>query len=159
MKFTDTRRGISIVEVLVGVALFSIVVVFIANALGLFLANATVVRERSKATLLAMEGQEMVRHLRDQNWNEISSRTVGTDYHLAIAPDVIELNTTPEIVDGAYTRTITFENLYRNASDDIVAAGAPGATLDAGGRLVTVEVVWDGNTVALDTVLTNLFNQ
>lgn len=159
MKFLDARRGISIVEVLVGVALFSLVVVFIANALGLFLTNATVVRERSKATLLAMEGQEIVRHLRDQNWNEIASRTIGAEYYLDIAPAVIELQATPEVVDGTYTRTVTFANVYRNANDDVVDSSAPGAVVDAGGRLVTIAVTWEGDSVELDTLITNLFNQ
>lgn len=159
MQHIQAKRGISIVEVLVGIALFSIVVVFVANALGIFLTNATVVRERSKATLLAMEGQEMVRHLRDQNWNEISARTVGSDYYLDIAPDVIELTTTPEVVDGTYTRTITFTDVYRNASDDVVPSGTSGATVDGGSRFVTVAVVWEGETVELNSLVTNLFNQ
>ncbi len=41
---TIMQRGISLVEVLIGVALFAVVVLFTANALALYFDNATTVR-------------------------------------------------------------------------------------------------------------------
>ncbi len=153
------NRGISLIEVLIGVSLFAVVVVFTANALGLFFANATVVREHTKANLLAVEGQEMVRGIRDLNWNTLEALTIGTSYYLDIDPTTLALGTTPEVIDSTFTRTVTLANAYRNADDDLVASTAPGATIDAGSRLVTVTVTWgSGESVSLTALLTNIFD-
>ncbi len=151
-------RGVTLVEVLVGVALFGVVLVFVMNTLGVLLSNADVVREQTKATLFAMEGQEMVRAIRDADWNDISSRTVGTSYYLDIDPATLSLSTTPEVIDSTYTRTITFASVDRNASDDIVPSSAPGAVIDTGSRTVTVEVSWGSDSVSLASLLTNIFD-
>jgi type II secretory pathway pseudopilin PulG len=154
-----TFKGMTVVEVLIGVALFLIIVVFIAQSLGLFFANATLVRERTKAVYLASEAQEMVRYVRDEDWNAISSRTLGTAYSLNITPGSIVLSTAPEVVDTTYTRSIVFTSVYRNATDDIVASTAPGAVLDTGCRYVTVTVGWGGGeVVTLQTLVTNIFD-
>jgi Tfp pilus assembly protein PilV len=152
-------RGISLIEALVGVSLFAVVVVFTANALGLYFAEATTVREHVKANLLAAEGQEMVRAVRDLNWNTLEALTIGNSYYLDIDPATITLGTTPELIDGTYTRTVTVTNAYRDGDDDLVASTAPGASVDAGSRLVTVTVSWgSGDSVSLTALLTNIFD-
>lgn len=151
-------RGVTVVEVLVGVALFGVVLVFVMNTLGVLLSNANVVREQTKATLLAMEGQEMVRAIRDNDWNDISALTTGTSYYLDIDPTMLALGITPEVIGGTYTRTITFASVYRNASDDIVSSSAPGAVIDTGSRTVTVVLSWGSNSVSLQSLLTNIFD-
>jgi type II secretory pathway pseudopilin PulG len=154
---TIMQRGISLVEVLIGVALFAVVVLFTANALALYFDNATTVREHVKANLLAAEGQEMVRGIRDLNWNTIEALNIGNSYYLDIDPTTIALGTTPETIDGTYTRTVTVANAYRDADDDLVASSAPGASIDPGSRLVTVTVSWGGGeSVALSALLTNI---
>ncbi len=159
MSTLPRTRGVTVVEVLVGVALFSVVLVFVMNALGLLFSNANFVREQTKATLLTMEGQEMVRAIRDGDWDDISALTTGTSYYLDIDPTTLALVTTPaEVIDSTYTRTITVTSVYRDGSDDVVASSAPGATVDIGSRYVTVTVSWGSESVSLTSILTNIFN-
>jgi type II secretory pathway pseudopilin PulG len=151
-------RGMTVVEVLVGVAIFALVVVFLAATLNLFFDNATHVREESKAAFLASEGIEMVRFVRDTNWNTIAALNNGTSYYLDIDPGTIALGATPEVVDGTYTRTVTFAAVYRDGSDDIVPSGTPGAVVDTGSRYVTVTLAWGSESYTLTALLTNIFD-
>lgn len=149
----------TVVEVLVGVAIFSLVVVFLATTLNLFFNNATLVRSKTEALFLANEALEMSRFVRDTNWNNIEALDNVTSYYLDINPGSISFSTLPEVIDGVYTRTITLAAVYRNGTDDIVAAGAPGAVVDTGSRLVTVTITWgSGEIVSLTTLLTNIFD-
>jgi hypothetical protein len=117
------------------------------------------VREHVKANLLAAEGQEMVRAVRDLNWNTLEALTIGNSYYLDIDPSTITLGTTPELIDSTYTRTVTVANAYRDGDDDLVASTAPGASIDADSRMVTVTVSWgSGESVTLTALLTNIFD-
>lgn len=150
-------RGISLVEVIIGTALFAVVGALTVQGLWLYFNEATRVREETKALLFAIEGQEMVRGIRDADWSDITALTVGTDYFLSIGAGTLALGGTPEVIDG-YTRTVTVANAYRNSNDELVPQGTPGAVSDPGSRLVTVAVAWDGEEVVLEALLTNIFD-
>ncbi len=151
-----TSRGVSVIEVLVGVAILGFATIFLAQAFNLFFTNATLVRETTKASFLAAEGMEMVRFVRDEDWNTIDGLTNGTSYAPAVSGGVVTLTTTPEVIDSTYTRTIVFSSLSRNTDDDIVTSGG---TVDPDSRRVTVTVSWgSGESVVIEGIITNLFD-
>ncbi len=151
------RRGISLVEVIIGTALFAVVGALTVQGLWLFFTEATRVREETKALLLAIEGQEMVRGIRDADWSDITALTVGNTYSLSVGAGTLALGTTPEVIDG-YTRTVVVSAAYRNSNDELVPQGTSGAVSDPGSRLVTVTVAWDGEEVELASLVTNIFD-
>lgn len=147
-------RGITVVEALVGLTILSIALVFISYTITLVLNSSGIVMERTQALYLADEGHELLRHLRDENWTEISSRTNGSTYYFAVATSSIDISTTPEVIDGTFTRSVIFSEVRRNSStDDLVTSGG---SVDAGSRLVTVTVSWGTQSVSLESLLTNL---
>lgn len=150
------QRGVSVIEVLVGVAILGFAAIFLVQAFNLFFTNGALVRQTTKAAFLATEGMEMVRFARDDDWNTIDGLTNGTDYAPVVSGGAVSFTTTPEVIDGTYTRVIEFSALSRNGDDDIVASGG---TVDGDSRHVTVTISWgSGRTLVLRGIVTNLFD-
>ncbi|MBL7057969.1 hypothetical protein ISS03_01410 [Patescibacteria group bacterium] len=86
---------------------------------------------------LAQEGYEAVRSIRDRAWNEVvlSKSAIATS---TIGWIFSGEDTTEQI--GDFTRTITFEDVCRNISDNIVTC--PGEYLDIQSKKVDIKVVW-----------------
>jgi Tfp pilus assembly protein PilV len=158
-SITVNLRGVTVVEVLIGVAILGVATVFLAQSFGLFFTNGSLVQHTTKASFLAAEGMEMVRFVRDDDWNTIAGLTNGTSYAPSVSAGAVSLTTTPEVIDGTFTRTIVFSPLYRNANDDIVASTAPGATVDTDSKLVTVTISWGSSeSLVIQSIVSNLFD-
>lgn len=121
---------------IIAVAL-SILLAGFALGLRIFRAQA----EAREAVLIAEEGAEIVRFLRDADWTDnIVSLTAGTNYYAESSGTTWMLTTTdPGSVQGKYTRTIVFELVYRDGSDI-----APSGTEDIDARSFTITVTWTG---------------
>jgi prepilin-type N-terminal cleavage/methylation domain-containing protein len=158
MRHTSPQqKGVTIVEVMIGIVILSIAMVFIFHTFTLFFAAQRLTVQNAQAIYLAEEGQEMMRYLRDDNWTTFSALAYDTARYLSIATTTIVTTATPEVIDSTFTRTITVRRAYRNGSDDYVASTTPGATVDSGSRLVEVSVTWGTNNgVRLYTLLTNI---
>jgi hypothetical protein len=153
------KKGVTVVEILIGVSLFTLIVVFITHALALYFSTGSLLQEKTKALYLAQEGQEVMRYLRDEDWTTLTDLTVGTAYYFDVATTTMATTTVPEIIEGVYTRSVVLENAYRDGNDDLVASTAPGASIDDGGRIVVTKVQWgSGNEIQLESLLTNIFN-
>lgn len=151
------QKGVTIVEVMIGLLILSIAMVFIFHTFTLFFTAQRLTVQNAQAVYLAEEGQEMMRYLRDDNWTTFSGLAYDTARYLSIATSTIITNTTPEVIEGLFTRTITIRRAYRNSNDDLVASTTPGASVDVGSRLVEISVTWGTtNGVKLYSLLTNI---
>jgi Tfp pilus assembly protein PilV len=156
-------KGFGIVEVVVASAIislsiFSLYTVFIvANRLNEMSGNSTV------ASFLAEEGLEAMRHMRDGAWSaHVGALTPGTDYYLSFSTttSLWTVNSiTPEIIDGKFFRKVIVEDVYRDASQDIILTGG---TLDTGTKEIIAEVSWlernATSTVLIGTYLHDIFS-
>lgn len=158
MQQFPRTHGVSLVEILIGVSLFALVLVFSVHTLQTFFTAATYAREQSVARTLAQSGVESVRWIRDEDWNSIAALTVGSDYYLEYTGSDIALGTTPEIIGGTYTRTVVVEAAYRDGDDDLVTSTTSGAVSDSDSRWATVTVSWGSRSVSMQTLLTNVFD-
>jgi competence protein ComGC len=147
-------QGITIVEVMVGLMILSMVLVFVVYTLNLFFTSSRFVLEDTKATYLAEEGLEFARFMRDNSWTSLSSLTTGTTYYFSVSGSSISATTTPEIISGAFTRSLTVSDLRRSASGDVVSSGG---SVDTNGRVVTVTVTWDGESRQLQSILSDAY--
>jgi len=152
---TNKKRGVALIEILVGTSILTIALAFISNTLLLFLNTSDLALEQTRALYLAEEGHEFLRYLRDENWNTIANLTVGNTYYLSIATTTVAIGTTAEVIDGIYTRSVVVGQLRRNANNDFIQSGG---TVDAGGRVITVTVSWGSKDVVLSSILTNLYD-
>ncbi len=110
-----------------------------------------------EAVLLAQEGMEAVRSVRDESWtNNIVPLVYGTIYYPVIVNSKWTMSTSnPGLFNNRYTRQIVFSQVFRNGTDDIASSGTP----DDGTRKITVTVSWEGKNIQLVMYLTNFQGQ
>ena len=126
------------VEIVVAVA---IITVSILAAMAVTQKSLSVSRRSfhsTQAAFLLEEGVEAVRILRDNNWSNISSLSVGANYYPTFSGGTWILSATPNTV-GIFTRAISVASVNRdNATKDISSSGAD----DPGTKLATVSISW-----------------
>jgi len=153
--YVTTHKGISLVEVVIGVAIAGLVIVFVSHTLTLFFASSEETLNRTQALYLAEEGQEILRYVRDEDWDTIGTDlSVGTTYYFYVSDTEIGTTTAPETV-GDFARSFVLSNVARDntTDDDIVFSGG---TNDAGSRFATTTVSWGSDSVSLFSLLTNI---
>lgn len=156
-RSSTVHGGFTLVEIVIGASIILIFVSALSVSLSFFV---SVLPERTnymKASMLAAEGIEAVKQMRNTSWDtSIAASDLDSPYYLLWAGNMWQLSETQNTVDGTFVRTITFEEVYRDGNDDIAASG----TLDAGARKVTALVTWDGGAHQEEviTYLTNLFD-
>ncbi len=106
-----------------------------------------------------------MRILRDRGWTEnIAPPLSGTPYYPVFSINWKLVVDDPGPVDGVFTRTIIFGDVYRrNSDDDIVDVSSPDEkTLDPNIKKATVTVTWkaaDGTDrqETMSTYFANIF--
>ncbi|MDO8604744.1 MAG: hypothetical protein Q7K40_05130 [bacterium] len=152
------KRGFGLIEIVIGSAVLSAALLSVSSyyqqAIRVSRSTATTVQ----ASLLLEEGVEIARIFRDSGWTNVGSPANGTIYFLNFNGTKWATSTTNTYIDGTFERTVRFDDVYRNGSDDIVAT--PG-TLDPNTRKATVSVsFWNltaTTTRTIETYLTNIF--
>lgn len=153
MKNKNLKKGFSIVEVLLAMAIFAIF------ATGIFYLSLDTIQRDTKinlnteALLYAKEGIEAVRNMRDKNYLVLTNG----DYGLSLNEGSWEFVAAPEDISGFYERTITIEDVYRNEEGEI---NEEGIYLDPETKKITSEVIWYQKgiipkSISLTTYLSN----
>jgi type II secretory pathway pseudopilin PulG len=157
-KWYYRSRGITSIEVVIGVSIAGVVLVYAMYAITQFINSARDVGDHTQALYLAEDGLELVRFMRDKNWSTFDSIPLNTTRYISISStDILPTATTETI--GNFTRSFQVSNVYRNTStDDIVASTTGGSAADPESKYVTMTVSWgaSGETVSLSTILVNL---
>ncbi|MBL7159120.1 hypothetical protein ISS85_01470 [Candidatus Microgenomates bacterium] len=145
-------KGFSIIEVILAAAMFiylvavagSVVIhAFSANRLG---------EEETKAALLASEGLEAVRSIKNQNFANL----ISGNYDVVINESLWQFGPTPT-PGGKFARTINIGDVYRDGEGEIIESGG---TLDEEAKKITSTVFWQfspsrSNSVEMITYLTD----
>ena len=149
----DFREGFGLIEIIVVAAIASTTLAAFLQAGILSVRLLHAERESLEATMLAQEGMEAVRSVRDESWtNNIVPLVNGTVYYPSVVNSKWTLGTTaPGLINQVYTRQIIFSQVSRNGTDDIATSG----TVDAGTRKVTVTVAWSTKQVQLVAYITD----
>lgn len=137
------RKGFSTIEIAVAIGILGIALVSIAQFSQAFLRAARLTANRTQAAFLTQEGMEAMRYLRDQSWSgNIDTITTGTPQYLDFTSSTLAyaLTTTePPLIEGRFERTITVDDAFRNANDDIVSSGG---TADTSTKKFTIALSW-----------------
>lgn len=158
MKTLRSQSGFTVVEVLIGLAIFVVIFLFIYETLTLFFVNQVRLLESTQALYLAEAGQEYVRHLRDEDWGNITGLSTGTTYYFSVSTTTIATTTSPETI-GKFTRSFVLWPAYRDGDDDLVASTTAGASADSGSYMLTTKVTWDTDeVVTLHSFIGNIQN-
>jgi prepilin-type N-terminal cleavage/methylation domain-containing protein len=159
------RRGFSLVEILIAVAVLLVSFVTVIAAFQLGARRGVGTLQEIQATALAEEGIEAITSIRDESWGNISSLASGTEYGISFNGTKWGVVSNPQMIDGTFRRAITASPVYRRNSDkDIVAeSSSDPKTLDADAKKITVRISWNAATTSvkaekiMETYLFNLF--
>jgi hypothetical protein len=137
-----TKKGSSLIEVIVVASIFATAFIsFESTFIGLskFHNRNTL---QIKGQLLAEEGIEIIRYLRDSGWSSFSSIPLDTDYYFSLQIASWTATSTPEVVDGVFHRHFKLSEVQRSSllpSGPIVSSGG---IIDPNTRKATLDVSW-----------------
>lgn len=152
------KKGFGLVEAVVAISIVAAFIVILGAVNTIYLKISFSQSNILQAAFLAEEGIEAVRFIRDGGWGDgIASLSNGVDYYLAFTGSSWQPTTTPVSV-GIFDRRVRFDEVYRDATDNITTMGG---TIDPNVRLVTSKVSWvergATSTKTVSTYITNLF--
>jgi hypothetical protein len=150
-------RGVTAIEVAIGVSIAALVIVYAMTTIGLFVNAGRTTSEKTKALYLVEDGFELLRYVRDGSWPTLSALSSNTTYYLSVTTAGVYVVTTPQTIDG-FTRSFRISNVYRNSSDDIVASTTGGSSADTSSKYITMTVTGgvSTTTVSMVTILTEI---
>lgn len=151
------KKGISLVEVVVGVSLITISLIGLISAYNFYFRIALKDTTFIQASFLLEEGLEAARSIRDDDWDYIANLTSGNDYGFEYVDNSWQSTTTISSIDDFFYRTLVVSNVLRDSNDDISSSGMN----DPNTKEITVTVSWFNNnsttTKSISTYLTKLF--
>lgn len=139
--FSFHERGFSLVEVLLAVSVFGLIVTALFGGLIYGTQSTALAGQRARATMLADEGLEAVRNIRDENFSNLTDGTYG----LTISGNQWTLSGAQDTTD-IFTRSLAI------------------SSIDSNRKQITATVSWQQTpqrtgSVALTTYLTNWIRQ
>jgi type II secretory pathway pseudopilin PulG len=153
----SAQSGVTLVEVVIGIGIISVSLVAIGLSINTYVAARSALLNNLKATYLAEEGYEIIRAVRDTNWNTIDALSANGTYYFDVSGVAPVINTTPEIIDTDFRRSFVVREVYRNGSDDIVSSTTPGAVIDDGSRQFDIFVGGPNGTTTFQAILSNIY--
>lgn len=166
------KRGVFLIEVAVGAAVISVILLALGAIATLSLNIAKISAERLQAVFLVSETIEAVKSMRDAGWTaKIAPLDSGAAYYLVFLNNAYQATTTqPNLIDGKFNRYFTVKDVCRDSGNDdiVVDADNDGDNCEEGGvndlktKLLTGTVEWSyrgtGKTVNMKTFITDLFS-
>ncbi len=153
----NKKKGIAVVEILIVVGIIAITTSTLLGVVVFSLKLSATVKETTIADALAQELVEAVRNFRDgTDWDTDGLGTLnsGVNYYseqTAGSPPTWILTLGTETINN-FTRKVVFENVMRDANDNIVESGG---TNDPNTMKVIATVSWESRKVEIITYFTN----
>lgn len=141
-KFGQNNQGSSLIEIVIALAIFSLISTSLASLLMGSFGLLTRQSEIIQANNLANEGVEVVRFIKDNKWNNLLYD------QSAINRDNGQWELTGEGTSeqsGIFGRQVNFYPIFRNNLGEIVVSETEGAILDLYSKKVEVIVNWEVN--------------
>lgn len=147
------------VEVVVATSIISLAFLGLVTVYNHYVKVSLNLYPEIRAAYLLEEGLEAVKFLRDSSWSSnINSVSTVNQFQLAFSSTTgWSLSTAAQPIAGGFYRIVQFQNVNRDGTNDIAAAG----TNDPNSKRVNVTVYWNkGNATSsrqISTYVTNIF--
>jgi len=140
IKLSNDNQGSSLVEIVIAMAIFSLISTSLASLLMGSFGLLTRRSEIIQANNLADEGIEVLRFIKDNKWNNLlyEQSAINRD---SGQWELSGEGTSEQI--GIFGRRINLYPIFRNDSGEIVASNTEGAILDVYSRKVEASVDWE----------------
>jgi Tfp pilus assembly protein PilV len=136
----SSHKGVSIVEIVVAAGIIATSVIGIVGAIQVYLKIVYANTRETQAVLLLDETAEALQYLRDTSYGStIASTTANTTYTLYWNGTGYQLATSTISLPYDMNRTILFNSVYRDGSDQIVSSGG---TIDSNTKKATINIAW-----------------
>lgn len=136
----SSSKGISIVEIIIAAGIIAVSIVGIVGAIQIYLTIVYQNAREAQAVLLLDETAEALQYMRDSGYQTyIGSRTLGESYSVFWNGTGYELATSTISLTYDMTRTVVFEEVRRDGSDQITESGG---TIDEDTRKAVVTISW-----------------
>jgi hypothetical protein len=154
------KKGFGLIDIIIASAIISFIIFSLVQVEILSIRLSQIASDRTNAGFLIQESIEAVHFMRDGSWNGyIEPFSQGTENFLAWdGLNYVFVNETPNLINDKFFRTIVFEEVTRDAQDDIQDSGI----VDPLTKKVIVNVSWlyrgATTTEQAEFYLTDLFN-
>lgn len=152
-------KGISIVEIVIAAGIIAISVTGVVAAIQIYLKIVYQNTRESQAVLLLDETAEALQYLRDASYQtNIADIPTGTPYTVFWDSTIYKLATSTITLQYDMTRTVTFEDVYRDGSDQITVGGG---TEDVDTKKATITIAWpykeETKTLTSELLIHNMY--
>ncbi len=139
--------GFSILEAIISVSIFTFCILFIWKIYVSYIKISVYDPKELQSELLVEEGIEVLKFMRDENWNNIKNLSTTTDYYLSWNGLSWSTTTNNVFIDGTFERKIMIRDVFRDSSQNIVSSG----TFDPNSRKIVSKVSWSKNLSTTST--------
>lgn len=153
---SSSELGVTLVEVMMAISIVAAMVVAVGLSVTTYVTARSELLVNLKTVYLAEEGHELLRALRDEDWNNLDSLTIGNQYYFDISTTTISTSVTQEVIDFDYYRSFVLAEVYRDGDDDITSSTTPGATVDTELFEAKVSVFGPVGTTTFTSIIANI---
>lgn len=156
---TNQQSGVSLVEVIVGVALVATILVVISQVVTTYLSSVRTAHDTAIAAYQAESVLETARIIRDDDWSTFAALPLDTALYPEYTPGTAAFVTNDPTPGAQYQSEVFFRTVYRDTSTDELRSSTDSNTyVDTSARMVEVQVRKDGVLLVEQmTLLINLF--
>lgn len=147
------QKGQLLIEVLIVIGLMSVLLISGLEILGPSLRISAQSRENEIVSSLIQEQFEVVRSIRNEDWNALFPIVLSETYHYEdIEGEEQGLRLVGDSVNfGKYLVSIMLDDVYRDVNGNVIETGDP-SQLDDQTRKITVQVDWESYGTAKNAV-------
>lgn len=136
----SSSKGISIVEIIIAAGIIAVSIVGIVGAIQIYLTIVYQNAREAQAVLLLDETAEALQYMRDTGYQtHIGSQVLGESYTIFWNGTGYEFSTSTVSLLYDMTRTVVFEEVRRDGSDQITESGG---TIDEDTRKAVITISW-----------------
>ena len=146
-----TRKGQSLVEILVAVAIGTILIGGSVAMVGVSIRSYGSVKKHLQANMLIRQTAEVIQSLAKSDWHSIYDLTKGSDYKITESGNIWTINVgqeTDTVNDVSYKRYFQVYDVDRDGSDNISETG----TNDPSTQKITIILEYGNNYVSSSSI-------
>jgi Tfp pilus assembly protein PilV len=152
-------KGISIVEIVIAAGIIAVSVVGIVGAIQIYLKVVYQNTRETQAVLLLDETAETLQYFRDKDFEEnIANKNIGESYTIFWNGTGYEFATSTITLPYNMTRTVVFESVRRDSSDQLVSSGG---SIDTDTKKAVITISWpykeETKTLTSELLLHNIY--